>query len=254
MHLNFATYKYSTGLLVILAMLMLLPAPTSAQSSTFFNQRDDQYTLLGLKRAKEAWEAARSDYERQQEMYAKQLIAKADMERAERSYADAEVNFQQSLLAVIFEQQCVTVHSAVKYEGDSGRKRVRLTIANAAAGGAEFSHLVAFEDELFRSLQPDVIHDVYVSLLDDDNAIISLPYEAKVEELHFGEPVTLDFQLLKEVDAVSVNIIYARGSERRLKVYLQKDASINKATIRSEQFSQEVELGGSTDYGISLEL
>jgi len=39
-----------------------------------------------------------------------------------------------------------------------------------------------------------------------------------------------------------------------LKVFLQKDPSVNKALIRTDQFSQEVELGGTTEYPMSLEL
>ncbi|MDA1372880.1 MAG: hypothetical protein O2971_19290 [Proteobacteria bacterium] len=37
-------------------------------------------------------------------------------------------------------------------------------------------------------------------------------------------------------------------------MFLEKDASVNKAIIKSEQFSQEVELGGTTDFGMSIEL
>ncbi len=247
--------RMRSGLSLFALFLILTPGRVvHAQSDTFFNQRDDQYTLLGLKRAKEAYDAARSEHERQQKMFDEKLISRADFERSKRSFADAEVNYQQSLLAVIFEQQYVTVQSAVKYQDERGRKRVRLTIANAAAGGAEFDQLKDVEDELFKSLRPDIVHDVYVSLLNDDNSIVGLPYEAKIEELHFGTPRSLDFALLQEADAISVNIIYGRGSERRLKVFLQKDSSVNKAAIRTEQFSQEVELGGSTDYAMSLEL
>ncbi|TDI69961.1 MAG: hypothetical protein E2O85_04655, partial [Bacteroidetes bacterium] len=235
--------KLRSVLLVSLLFALVTPDGLVAQSSTFFNQRDDQYTLLGLKRAKEVYEVAKLDYERQKGLYDQQLISKAEYDRARAAYTDAEVNYQQSLLAVIFEQQYVTVLAATKYQGTGSRKQVRIEIGNAAAGGAEFSQLVSFEDEIFRSLQPDIVHDVYVSLLNDEGAIIGLPYEAKVEELHFGKPQILEFDLLQDLDAVSVNIIYGRGSERRLKVFLQKDATVNKAAIQSEQFSQEVELG-----------
>jgi len=241
--------------LALLVQFVLMPGECRAQTGSFFNQRDDQYTLLGLKRAKEAYEVSRKEYERQKALFDQKLIPASDLDRAQANYTDAEVNYQQSLLAVIFEQQYVTVLSATKYQGSgSASKRVRLQIGNAAAGGAEFAQLEEFDDAIFRSLQPDVVHDVYVSLLNDDDAIIALPYEAKIEELHYGEPQNLQFTLLQDVDAVSVNIIYGRGSERRLKVYLQKDASVNKAAIQTEQFSQEVELGGTTDFGMSIEL
>jgi hypothetical protein len=241
-------------LFCMLITVLILPWAAQAQQGTFFNERDDQYLLLGLKRAKISYEASRSEYDRQQELFEQELISEASLERSEINFVEAEVNYQQQMLAVLFEAQYVTVQSAMKYQGEGTENRISLVIANAAAGGAEFDQLVEFEDELWKSLQPDVVHDVYVSLMDNDDAIIGLPYEVKVDELHYGEPVELDFTLLVDSDVVSVNIIYGNGSSRRLKVFLQKDASVNKAVIRPEQFSQEIELGGTTDYGMSVEL
>lgn len=242
------------SLFCVIVTWILLPVTAAAQQGTFFNERDNQYLLLGLKRAKVSYEASKSEYERQQDMFDQSLISQAELDRSKINFTEAEVNYQQQMLSVLFEAQYVTVQSAVKYEGTGTTNVVRLVIANAAAGGAEFDQLVEFEDELWKSLQPDVVHDVYVSLMDDDDAIIGLPYEVKVEELRYGEPAEIDFTLLVDADVVSVNIIYGNGSSRRLKVYLQKDASINKAVIQSDQFSQEIELGGTTDYGMSIEL
>lgn len=241
-------------LFCIIVTWILLPVTAAAQQGTFFNERDNQYLLLGLKRAKVSYDASKSEYERQQDMFDQSLISQAELDRSKINFTEAEVNYQQQMLAVLFEAQYVTVLSAVKYEGTGTTNVVRLVIANAAAGGAEFDQFVEFEDELWKSLQPDVVHDVYVSLMDDDDAIIGLPYEVKVEELRYGEPAEIDFSLLVDADVVSVNIIYGNGSSRRLKVYLQKDTSINKAVIQSDQFSQEIELGGTTDYGMSIEL
>src|SRR5713101_6755177 len=102
-------------------------AELHAQSGSMFNQRDDQYRLLGLKRAKEMFETARKEYERQQQLFAKGLISQAELDRIHSNFSDAEVNYQQSLLAVLFEQQYVTVAKAVKYQTKNGMKHVRLT-------------------------------------------------------------------------------------------------------------------------------
>lgn len=243
--------------LFVLLVLPPLVAPTDtaqAQSGTYFNQRDDQYTLLGLKRAKDAYEAARADFERQEALFEKGLIAESERDQAFRNFSDAEVNYQQSLLSVLFEQQYVTVVRALKYQGSDGLSRVRLTLANASEGGGEFKKLINVDDELFRSLQPDIINDVYISLLNDEDAIVSRPYEAKIEQLRFGEPVTVTFALLQDLDAVSVSMIYGRGAQSSRKIYLEKDASINKVEIESEQFSQEVDLGSTASFTMSLEL
>lgn len=242
-----------TGLFVIGLWAPLTPI-VQAQSGTFFNQRDDSYPLLGLKRTKDAYETARTEYERQKDLFDKQLISRQALDQAFRNFSDAEVNYQQSLLTVLFEQQYVIVSQATKFQSSGNRKRVRLTLENSTGGTAEFQKLIGIEDEIFRSLQPDRINNVYISLLNDDNAIIGQPYEQKVDQLLVGEPVTLDFGLLQDLDAVTVSLLYGNGAQQSRKIFLQKDASTNIAAVEAEQFSQEVELGGSTDYAMTLEL
>lgn len=155
---------------------------------------------------------------------------------------------------LLFEQQFVSIRKALKTQDDDNVKRVLVTLENTTSATEEFSQIVNMEDQLFRSLQPDVIHNVYVSLSNDDGAIISSPYEIKIDRLKSGEPVTVDFDLLQDLDEVTVNIIYGNGASRNPKVFLEKDASANKVLIQSERFSQEVELGNSATYGLGLEL
>ena len=241
----------------VLAFLLLLPAyppVASAQSGTFFNQRDDTYPLLGLRRAKEAYDTQRDEYERQKGLFDKQLISEAALDQAYRNYSEAEVNFQQSLLAVIFEQQYIVVSRAIKYQKENGRKGVRLTLENASRGSGEYEKMIGIEDSLFQLLKPDVVNNIYVSLLNDENAIISQPYERKLDQLSFGRPAVLNFEMLQDLDAVTVSLIYGNGSQQSRKIFLQKDDSENIASIEPEQFSQEVELSGNTDYQMSLEL
>ncbi len=239
---------------LLVVTLMIAWNAALAQLGSPFNERDDKYRILGLKRAKEAYDVAKSDYARQQELHRKGLITDVELERARSVFADAEVNYQQSLLAVLFEQQYITVKSAVKSYAEDGSRHVKLTVANTSQGGAEYEQLLDAGDELLRALHPDVIHNVYVSLLNESGEIISQPYEAKIQQLRYGEPQTIDFTLLQDLDAVTVFIVYANGSTRSMSIYLQKDASRNRVAMQSEQFSQEVELGKSASYDLTLEL
>lgn len=241
-------------LILIFCLLMTAASAALAQNYNPFNQRDDKYRLLGLKRAKEAHEVARAQYERQQELFRRGMITQTELDRAHSTFADAEVNYQQSLLAVLFEEQYVSVTGAVKYQADDGVKHVRLTLANRSGGSAEFQKLLDIDDELFRSLQPDVINNVYVSILNDDGAIISQPYETKIDQLVYGEPQLLDFTMLQDLDEVSIYMIYSNGTERTMKVFLQKDETVDRVAVQSEQFSQEIELGGSSSFDLTLEL
>jgi len=239
-----------------LILLFLVPFESGfgQSNNSYYNPKDDQYRLLGLKRAKEAFEFRTAEFKRNEGLFDKGLISKLEMDKARNALADAEVSYHQSLLAVLFEKQYVAVTKATKYQKENGQKEVLITLENTSGGGAEFRKLVNIEDKLFRSLQPDVVNNVYVSLLNNDDAIIGQPYEKKIARLKYGEPVSLRFTLLQDVDAITVNLIYGSGSQNKRKIFLQKDASVNKVIVQSEQFSQEVELGNSADFDLSLEL
>jgi hypothetical protein len=231
-----------------------MAAPARAQSGTTFNERDDQYRLLGLKRAQSAYQLAKDNYERQANLVDQGVLPERDLDAARQALSEAEVNFQQSLLAVVFEQQYVAVLAAVKSQSDSNRNSVRLVLENTSSGGAEFRHLLPVEDELFQSLRPEVVHDVYVSLTNEDGAVISQPYEAKIEQLIHGQPAELVFELLQDVDSVTVNLAYGQSAQRAVKIFLQKDVTIDRVEVQSEQFAQEVELGSSASFDLTLEL
>jgi len=238
----------------VLILFLLVPLCLSAQIGSIYNERDDRYRVLGLKRAKQAYETAKNEYDRQKEMFDRGHINSAALEQAYNNYTDAEVNYQQSLLAVLFEEQYVTVAKAIKYHAPDGSRHVRVTVANTSGGSAEFRKLINIDDELFRSLQPDIINNIYVSILNDADAIISQPYEAKIAELKYGHPQELDFVLLEDLDAVNIFMIYSNGSQRSMKIYLQKDESVDKVAVQSEQFSQEIELGSDASFDLTLEL
>jgi uncharacterized membrane protein len=109
------------------------------------------------------------------------------------------------------------------------------------------------ELEDFEGIRTDRIANVYISLLNDQKAIISRPYEAKIEFMPYNEPVTVDFFLLQDQDNVTVKFVFADKSEEK-KIFLQKDESANRVLITSEQFSQEADLGARATYEMTLEL
>ena len=239
--------------------LVTAGAAWAQASGTYFNQRDDEYTLLGLKRAQEAYQLAQADFRRSDELFKADLLPEAQYDLAKRSLSEAEVNYQQSILATLFENQYVAVTSAVKMQAaqgssESGSKRVRLTLENTSGGGAEIGHLLDVDPELYDRLRPEVVHDVYVALANDDGAVVSRPYEAKLEELRYGSPKTLDFDLLQDLDAVTVLLTYGRGSQRSIKIFLEKDSTVDRVLVDSRQFSQEAELGASAGFDLDLEL
>ena len=65
------------------------PGPEAqGQTGTFYNQRDDKYRVLGLKRAKEAYEVAKKEFDRQNELFTRGLIAQSELDRARGNFAE----------------------------------------------------------------------------------------------------------------------------------------------------------------------
>ena len=52
-------------------MLLGLSQSFAQNPGSYYNPKDDKYRLLGLKRAKEQFEAAKAEYERNQTMFEK---------------------------------------------------------------------------------------------------------------------------------------------------------------------------------------
>ncbi|MBN2418546.1 MAG: hypothetical protein JXL81_04125 [Deltaproteobacteria bacterium] len=243
-------------LLFTLCFVLLAPQYSFAQGgSSFYNPQDEKYLLLGLKRAKENYEYAKKEFERNKVLFSEGQLAQSRYDESQKLYSAAEVDYQQQLLSILFENQYVTITNAVKYSSEKGEKIVRITLNNASSGSAELKKLVNFDEQLFKALEPDVINNVYVSILNDDEAFIGQPYEHKIERLPANQPKEVSFVLLQDLDVVTVFLIYGNGkTQDRKKIFLQKDSTINKVEIKSDQFSQEVELGSSASYELSLEL
>jgi len=83
-------------------------------------------------------------------------------------------------------------------------------------------------------------------------AVISDPYSSYLSRLEVGQERTLDFGLLKDVDALVVGLYY-NGREEDRQIYLQKDPSANIVSMSSEEVSLEADLGGQAAYNLHLE-
>ncbi len=242
-------------LLFILCFTLVFSEYIYAQGgSQYYNPRDETYKLLGLKRAKEEYEFTKKELERNEVLFQEGRISQSKYDEIKERYSQKEVNYQQQMLAIIFEDQYITINNAIKYSSESGEKIVRITLNNSSSGSSELKKLISIDEELFNALEPDVINNVYISIVNNEGAIISQPYEHKVERLPANQSKEVSFELLQDLDVVTINLRYSNNISDSKKIYLQKDSSINKVEMQSEQFSQEVELGNSASYDISLEL
>ena len=115
------------------------------------------------------------------------------------------------------EEPYISVVSARRYkEGDRRRLEVVLRY------GALNEETQDDETEVIDTTTAQEINNVYVSIKDDTAAIIGFPYEHRIPTLKDGEEKTLDFELRRNVDSVTVSLTYLE-EENPYKIHLEED-------------------------------
>ena len=115
------------------------------------------------------------------------------------------------------EEPYISVVSARRYkEGDRRRLEVVLRY------GALNDEAADDEAEVIDTTTAQEINNVYVSIKDDTAAIIGFPYEHRIPTLKDGEEKTLDFELRRNVDSVTVSLTYLE-QENPYKIHLEED-------------------------------
>ncbi len=231
-------------------ILVIISAQSAFAQQIFYNPNDERFKSLYVEKVQSEYKLQKDEFARQQELRKRELISEKEFRESEARFKNAQLTYQQAILSLAFEQPHITIDKAVKYQAKDGKKRVKLTMRNTTGGLVE-GRKIELED--FEGIRTDQISNVYVSLLNDQNAIISQPYEAKIATMPYNQPIAVDFLLLQDLDNVIVKSIYGDKAEEK-KIFLQKDESANRVLITSEQFSQEADLGTRANYDLTLEL
>ena len=105
----------------------------------------------------------------------------------------------------------ISVVSARRYkEGD--RRRLEVVVTYGALNGEiEKTNNTAQE-----------INNIYVSIRDNTDAIIGFPYEYRIPNLKDGQEKTLDFELRRNVDSLTVNLRYL-DTDHPYNIHLEED-------------------------------
>ncbi|HRR27247.1 MAG TPA: hypothetical protein P5568_07600 [Acidobacteriota bacterium] len=215
----------------------------------------EQQRLLELRKQYLTMDEARLRFEQMRGLAASGLVSEAELRAVETAYRQAQVSYQQTFLQLFSELPRVSVVRAMKKIRPDGRRWVALTLRNTAP-----AHEINLSDLGLGGAEipaPDLlklreVRNLSVALKDPEGIMVSRPYEAIVDLLPLEEEATLEFELLKDVDAVTVALTYGGTSDERV-VYLEKDASANLVSIQSSRFSQEGDLGGAVVYDLKLE-
>ena len=110
------------------------------------------------------------------------------------------------------EDPYISVVSARRYkQGD--RRRLEVVLTYGALEG---------ETEETGTNTAQEINNVYVSIKDDTESIIGYPYEPRIPTLKDGQEKTLDFELRRNVDNLTVNLKYL-DKDISYKIHLEED-------------------------------
>ena len=222
--------------------------------NAFCQGENEAALLLDLKKVRADYEVAKQKYENDTKLYGEKAIALNDFNRSKNELLSREVDYQKLILRLISQQSYITVEQAVKYQNERGDRKVKVTLKSALEGNEEYlSQFKEHFDVFTPEMRSGKIYNIYVSLIDNESkTIIGSPYEYRIPFIELGKTGTADFELLKDVEALTVSLNYNNKKDEK-NIYLKKGGSSNVIDIAALQFSQEADLSSSATYQLSLE-
>ena len=119
------------------------------------------------------------------------------------------------------EDPYISVVSARRYKkGD--RRRLEVVLTYGAIKGEIKETDATDATDYSNGATAQEINNVYVSIRDDTDAIIGFPYEYRISSLKDGQATTLDFELRRNVDSLTVHILYLDKPYPK-KIHLEED-------------------------------
>lgn len=256
----------------MLAFSLRAQAPAANAGVTGPSANTEAQRLLELKRLDLALQDAKAKRDRAKLLYDQGLGPQAQYEAAEITYRQAQVDFQQAFLRLFADAPRLDVVSAIKSQKADGSKFVRVTVKNNSGVVLDYKlfGISGSDVQLPDQMKMRELSDIRVSLKEagggqsgtplsssaaaasNPGAVISDPYSAYVPKLQVGDEKTLDFGLLKDVDALVVGLYY-NGHEEDRQIYLEKDPSANMVSLSAEEVSLETDLGSEAAYDLHLE-
>ncbi len=215
------------------------------------SQESQTLKLLALKRAQLQLEMKKGEFDKALKLQESGLISEQEFDEKKTAYLQAQVEYQEALITFMGSEARISVASAVKYQDDSGKKFVRVSLRYSSKELKQLEELNIDAKDIFPLDFLQKIKDVYVSLR-SEGKIISDPYEKTISSLALEQEKQVTFQLLKDVENLDVNVFYS-GKDEITSVYLQKGKSANIVTVNSAQFSQEADLENEATFDLSLE-
>ena len=161
--------------------------------------------------------------------------AKEDYEKAVSDYEQAKLELQRVELESLQDEWHISVEETSLYESPDGRELFSITLRNSSSPVKLVESSKVVGQDIIISAQID---DIFVTIREQDGrgsggAIITEPYERRIETLKEDESVTLEFELIKEnIRDVVVELKYS-GREEKKNIHLkQEDPYISVVSAR----------------------
>ena len=161
--------------------------------------------------------------------------AEEDYERAVSEYEQAKLTLQQVELESLQDEWHISVEATSLSESHDGRELFEITLRNSSSPVKLVESSKVVGQDIIISAQID---DIFVTIREQEGygsggAIITEPYERRIETLKEDESVTLEFELIKEnIRDVVVELKYAGREERRNIHLKQEDPYISVVSAR----------------------
>ena len=161
--------------------------------------------------------------------------AEEDYETAVSEYEQAKLEVQRVELESLKDEWYITVDETSLYESPDGSERFSITLRNISSPVKLVESSKVVGQDIIISAQID---DIFVTVKEQESygssgAIITEPYEQRIETLKEDESITLEFELIKEnVRDVVVELKYS-GREEKKNIHLkQEDPYITVVSVR----------------------
>jgi hypothetical protein len=250
------------GLLLPGLVLLGLVAGAAAQSSSALTRQQEldklqlQERQQRLAQARQSRETAREELQATQSLYENGFVSlqtfnvtKNSYEEARLQLEEAELLLEQTTLDLLKNATRIAVRDARKYKNETGRSMVDITLENASdVRDAMVVDPSLTESDLQSLLRVD---NIFVSIL--DGPVVGEPYEQRIASLDVGQRRTLTYRLLRDSEAVAVELSYLDIVGQRIPVILRKGGEQTLPSINSAQFSQTGELQQTVRFDLTVE-
>ncbi len=238
------------GMLFVITLLAFAEEPPSPNgNSTRTRDEQDRHIKIEIERqkmksAEKLMDKKKIELEELQAMVkeennivtvAEVKTAEEDYETAVSEYEQAKLRLQQVELESLQDEWHITIEETSLYESDDGRERFSIILRNSSSPVKLVESSEVVGQDIIISAQID---DIFVTIREQEGygssgAIITEPYERRIDTLKEGESVTLEFELIKEnIRDVVVELKYS-GREEKKNIHLkQEDPYISVVSAR----------------------